>query len=93
MRRRPRFCRQKDVQGEVARFIELLSRGYSDLGFPDYAVALSTHPTSRGVSDELWDWAESRLGARGPPMRVAYSVQPGEGAFYGPKREFALRDR
>lgn len=87
------FCRDEDVQSEVASFIGLLSRVYADLGFPDYEVALSTRPALRAGSDELWDWAEGRLGEAARQCGVTYSVKPGEGAFYGPKLEFALRDR
>ena len=87
------FCRAEDVQHEVARFIDLLGRVYADLGFPDHAVALSTRPALRAGSDESWDWAEARLGAAARDCGVAYDVRPGEGAFYGPKLEFALRDR
>ena len=87
------FCREEDVQNEVARFIALLSRVYADLGFPDHAVALSTRPAVRAGSDEDWDWAEARLGDAARQCGVAFSVLPGEGAFYGPKLEFALRDR
>ena len=87
------FCREEDVQGEVARFIALLSEVYRDLGFPDHAVALSTRPAVRAGTDALWDWAEARLGDAARQCGIAYTVQPGEGAFYGPKLEFALRDR
>jgi threonyl-tRNA synthetase len=87
------FCREEDVQREVARFIELLSEVYADLGFPEFAIALSTRPAVRAGSDDLWDWAEKTLGDAATGSGVSFSVQPGEGAFYGPKLEFALRDR
>jgi threonyl-tRNA synthetase len=87
------FCREEDVQREVARFIELLSEVYADLGFPEFAIALSTRPVVRAGSDDLWDWAEKTLGDAATGSGVSFSVQPGEGAFYGPKLEFALRDR
>jgi threonyl-tRNA synthetase len=87
------FCREEDVQREVARFIELLSEVYADLGFPEFDVALSTRPAVRAGSDDLWDWAEKTLGDAATRCEVSFSVQPGEGAFYGPKLEFALRDR
>jgi threonyl-tRNA synthetase len=87
------FCRETDVQSEVARFIELLSEVYADLGFPEFAIALSTRPAVRAGSDDLWDWAEKTLGDAATGSGVSFSVQPGEGAFYGPKLEFALRDR
>jgi threonyl-tRNA synthetase len=87
------FCREEDVQREVARFIELLSDVYADLGFPEFDVALSTRPAVRAGSDDLWDWAEKTLGDAAARCGVSFSVQAGEGAFYGPKLEFALRDR
>jgi len=87
------FCREEDVQGEVGRFIGLLAEVYAELGFPEYEVALSTRPAVRAGSDELWDWAEGKLGEAARHCHVAYSINPGEGAFYGPKLEFVLRDR
>ena len=87
------FCRELDVQREVARFIELLSEVYADLGFPEFDVALSTRPAVRAGSDDLWDWAEETLGDAATRCGVTLSVKSGEGAFYGPKLEFALRDR
>src|SRR5260221_642191 len=75
------FCREADVQNEVARFIALLSGVYADLGFPDHAVALSTRPAVRAGSDEAWDWAELLLGDAARQCGVAFSVLPGEGAF------------
>src|SRR5262245_57654610 len=87
------FCREEHVQDEVARFIDLLAKVYAELGFPDYEVALSTRPEKRAGSDTLWDWAEAKLGEAARQCGVSFSIQPGEGAFYGPKLEFALRDR
>ena len=87
------FCREADVQSEVARFIALLSRVYVDLGFPDHAVSLATRPAVRAGSDASWDWAEARLGEAARQCGISYDLLPGEGAFYGPKLEFALRDR
>jgi threonyl-tRNA synthetase len=66
---------------------------YGELGFRDYEVALSTRPPVRAGSDALWDWAEESLGDAARQCGVLPSIQPGEGAFYGPKLEFALRDR
>lgn len=87
------FCRAEDVEAEVARFIELLSVVYAELDFSDYSVALSTRPAARVGSDELWGGAAARLGEAASQCGVAYSALPGEGAFYGPKLDFALRDR
>jgi threonyl-tRNA synthetase len=87
------FCREEDVPGEVARFVALLSEVYAELGFPNPEVSLSTRPLERAGSDELWDWAEDTLGRAARQCGLSYDIQPGEGAFYGPKLEFALRDR
>jgi threonyl-tRNA synthetase len=87
------FCRENDVPAEVSRFIGLLSEVYGELGFRDYEVALSTRPPVRAGSDALWDWAEESLGDGARQCGLLPSIQPGEGAFYGPKLEFALRDR
>jgi threonyl-tRNA synthetase len=87
------FCCEQDVQDEIARFIGLLSAVYGELGFPDHDVALSTRPAMRAGSDALWDWAEEKLAEAARRCGVAYSIKPGEGAFYGPKLEFTLRDR
>jgi threonyl-tRNA synthetase len=87
------FCREQDVPGEVARFVVLLSEVYSELGFPEPEVALSTRPLVRAGSDELWDWAEGTLDGAARRCGLSYNIQPGEGAFYGPKLDFALRDR
>jgi threonyl-tRNA synthetase len=87
------FCREADVEPEVARFVGLLSEVYAELGFPAPAVALSTRPALRAGSEALWDWAEAALGAAARRCGIAPAMQPGEGAFYGPKLEFALRDR
>ncbi|WP_340116174.1 threonine--tRNA ligase [Pelagibius sp. 7325] len=86
------FCRPEDVAVEVSRFANLLSEVYSELGFSDYTVALSTRPAVRAGSEELWDWAEATLAEAADQCGLVYEIQPGEGAFYGPKLEFALRD-
>lgn len=87
------FCREEDVAGEVARFVALLSEVYAALGFPEAEVALSTRPEARAGSDALWDWAEEALADAARQCGLSFNVQPGEGAFYGPKLDFALRDR
>ena len=87
------ICREDHVLQEVARFTGLLDRVYNDLGFAGYKVALSTRPASRSGSDELWDWAEAQLAEAARQKGIEYSIQPGEGAFYGPKLEFVLMDR
>ncbi|MGY4312682.1 threonine--tRNA ligase [Bradyrhizobium sp. JR3.5] len=87
------FCREQDVPNEVARFVALLSEVYAEFGFPAPEVSLSTRPAARAGSDELWDWAEATLAAAARQCGLSYEIQPSEGAFYGPKLEFALRDR
>jgi threonyl-tRNA synthetase len=87
------FCREEDVQPEIARIIALLSDVYRDLGFPSPEVALSTRPIDRVGSDQLWDWSEQSLADAARGFGISYALQPGEGAFYGPKLEFVLRDR
>lgn len=87
------LCREEHVQQEVARFIGLLDGVYNDLGFAGYKVALSTRPAVRAGSDELWDWAEEQLAEAARQKGIEYSIQPGEGAFYGPKLEFVLQDK
>jgi len=87
------FCREEHVSGEIARFVALLSEVYADFGFPEPEVSFSTRPLARAGSDELWDWAEETLAAAARQCILSYKIQPGEGAFYGPKLEFALRDR
>jgi len=87
------FCREEDVESEVACFIALLGEAYRDLGFPDYEVALATRPAARSGDDATWDWSEAKLGDAARQCGLAPQINPGEGAFYGPKLEFALRDR
>ncbi|MET0674442.1 MAG: threonine--tRNA ligase, partial [Bradyrhizobium sp.] len=87
------FCREQDVEGDVARFIALLDEVYRELGFPDYDVALATRPAVRAGDDATWDRSEAALGDAARRRGLTPRINPGEGAFYGPKLEFALRDR
>jgi len=87
------FCREADVEDEVTRFIALLGEAYRDLGFADYEVALATRPLLRAGDDATWDWAEAALGDAARRCGLAPRINAGEGAFYGPKLEFSLRDR
>lgn len=87
------FCREDQAVEEMGRFIDLLDEVYAQLGFAEYQVALATRPDQRAGSDEQWDWAEARLREAARARGLAFSVKPGEGAFYGPKLEFILRDR
>lgn len=86
------FCTEAQVQEESASFIELLQKVYKHFGFDDIIVKLSTRPEKRVGSDEQWDRAEAALAAALAAKSLPYEVQPGEGAFYGPKIEFSLKD-
>ncbi|MBT8048605.1 MAG: threonine--tRNA ligase [Xanthomonadales bacterium] len=86
------FCTPEQVQQESADFIELLYRIYADFGFNEVLVKLSTRPENRIGADELWDQAEAMLAASLDEAGIAWEENPGEGAFYGPKIEFSLKD-
>jgi len=86
------FCPEDRVQDEVGQFIRLLQQVYADFGFNDIVVKLSLRPAKRVGSDEQWDRAEAALDAALRSMNLPFEVQPGEGAFYGPKIEFSLKD-
>ncbi|MCC7486246.1 MAG: threonine--tRNA ligase [Burkholderiales bacterium] len=86
------FCTEEQVEPEVMRFIDLLARVYADFGFEEIPVKLSTRPARRVGTDEQWDRAEAALRAALQNKGIACEVQPGEGAFYGPKIEFSLKD-
>jgi len=86
------FCTEDQIEAEVADFIVMLQKVYADFGFNDVLVKLSTRPDKRVGSDESWDKAEAALAAALDKNGLAYDLQPGEGAFYGPKIEFTLKD-
>jgi threonyl-tRNA synthetase len=86
------FCTEDQIEQEVADFIVMLQKCYADFGFNDVLVKLSTRPDKRVGSDESWDKAEAALAAALDKNGLAYDLQPGEGAFYGPKIEFTLKD-
>ncbi len=86
------FCGEKDIQTEVANFISFLHEVYDDFGFTDIIYKLSTRPEQRVGSDESWDKAEKALGDALDAADLDWGILPGEGAFYGPKIEFSLRD-
>ncbi|HHW63844.1 MAG TPA: threonine--tRNA ligase, partial [Rhodocyclaceae bacterium] len=86
------FCAEDQVQAESAEFIRLLQQVYRDFGFTDVQVKLSTRPEKRVGTDEQWDAAEAALAAALDAQALVYELQPGEGAFYGPKIEFSLKD-
>ena len=86
------FCEESQIESETKRFIEFLSNIYRDLGFVSFKVKFSTRPEKRAGSDETWDRAEGALANATTAAGYAYEVNPGEGAFYGPKLEFVLTD-
>ncbi|BBE51225.1 Threonine--tRNA ligase [Ferriphaselus amnicola] len=86
------FCMEEQVEAEVADFIVMLQKVYADFGFSDVLVKLSTRPVKRVGSDETWDKAEAALAAALKQNNLEFDLQPGEGAFYGPKIEFTLKD-
>jgi len=86
------FCREEQVTEESARFIELLRSVYNDLGMTLADTKFSTRPELRAGTDEVWDKAEAALSAAAEAAGETLVLQPGEGAFYGPKLEFSLKD-
>jgi threonyl-tRNA synthetase len=86
------FCTEDQVQAEAGRFIDLLQKVYADFGFTDILIKLSTRPAKRIGSDEAWDRAEAALAASLDVKGLPWEANPGEGAFYGPKIEFSLKD-
>ena len=86
------FCTEEQLQDEVSDFIDLVYEVYADFGFTDIKVALSTRPEQRVGDDEAWDKAEKALEVALDNKKLDWKLQPGEGAFYGPKIEFVLRD-
>jgi threonyl-tRNA synthetase len=86
------FCREDQVTAESIAFCELLLSVYRDFGFEDVRVKFSDRPPVRAGSDETWDRAEAGLKSAIEAAKLPYEMNPGEGAFYGPKLEFVLRD-
>jgi threonyl-tRNA synthetase len=86
------FCTEEQVQSEVKEFIDFLHAVYADFGFDEVIYKLSTRPQQRVGSDEDWDRAELALEQALNENQLDWELQPGEGAFYGPKIEFSLRD-
>ncbi|MDX1914633.1 MAG: threonine--tRNA ligase [Methylophilus sp.] len=86
------FCMESQVETEVATFIKMLYEVYADFGFNDVIVKLSTRPEKRVGTEEAWDMAEGALANAIKANGLAFEYQPGEGAFYGPKIEFTLKD-
>lgn len=86
------FCTEEQMEAECRDVVKLIFEIYKDFGFENILVKLSTRPTNRIGSDEVWDKLESALALALEHMGVEYTLFPGEGAFYGPKLEFVLRD-
>ena len=86
------FCTEEQIQSEVSIFIDMLFAVYKDFGFEEVIIKLSTRPENRVGDDSVWDKAESALELALNNKGLAWELQPGEGAFYGPKIEFSLKD-
>ncbi|MGA1497689.1 MAG: threonine--tRNA ligase [Steroidobacteraceae bacterium] len=86
------FCTESQIGEETVAFCELLMSVYRDFGFAEVRVKFSDRPAQRAGSDETWDRAEAALRASLEATGIDYTMNPGEGAFYGPKLEFVLRD-
>jgi threonyl-tRNA synthetase len=86
------FCTENQIQEEVVKFIALLKEVYADFGFKELAVKLSTRPSKRVGSEAQWDKSEAALKSALDQAKLDWELQPGEGAFYGPKIEFSLKD-
>ena len=86
------FCTEEQIETETKKFIELLSKIYADLGFADYKIKFSDRPVKRAGSDKTWYKAEEALKNATNAAGFSFELNPGEGAFYGPKLEFVLTD-
>ncbi|MDR2107523.1 MAG: threonine--tRNA ligase [Holosporaceae bacterium] len=87
------FCTPEQINSETKRFCNLLTKIYRDLGFDSFSVKFSDRPEKRTGSDEIWDLAEDLLQKATAEAGLTFSVNKGEGAFYGPKLEFVLKDK
>ena len=86
------FCREDQIESEAIEFCRFLNQIYKDVGFTDVRVRLALRPDARAGTDETWDKAENGLRAAMKAANLEYTEAPGDGAFYGPKLEFHLRD-
>jgi threonyl-tRNA synthetase len=86
------FCTEEQVPSETARFVDLLRSVYADFGFPEFRIKFADRPTLRAGEDWTWNRAEEALREACRLAGVEYDLNAGEGAFYGPKLEFVLRD-
>ncbi|TYB82452.1 threonine--tRNA ligase [Maritimibacter fusiformis] len=86
------FCTEDQIQSECARFIDFLANVYAELGFPEFEIRFATRPEKRVGSDESWDYVEGALEKAIKAVGRDYTLEPGDGAFYGPKLDFYLTD-
>jgi len=86
------FCTEEQILDECVKFTELLQKVYRDFGFTEIIYKIATRPKARIGSDEAWDKAEAALKTSLEKSRLNFAISPGEGAFYGPKIEYSLKD-
>jgi threonyl-tRNA synthetase len=86
------FCTLEQMQGEIESFMKMFSEVYQTLGMEDYKIFLSTRPEKRMGSDQVWDKAEAALENALNELKLPFEVNPGDGAFYGPKLDFMFVD-
>jgi threonyl-tRNA synthetase len=86
------FCSEAQIEAECARFIDFLADVYRELGFPEFEIRFATRPEKRVGSDESWDYVEGALESAIKAVGRDYTLEPGDGAFYGPKLDFYLTD-
>jgi threonyl-tRNA synthetase len=86
------FCTEAQIQAECARFIDFLANVYAELGFPEFEIRFATRPEKRVGTDESWDYVEGALENAIKAVGRDYTLEPGDGAFYGPKLDFYLTD-
>ena len=86
------FCRADQIQAEISNFVQLLQKVYSKLGMNEYNIFLSTRPEKRMGSEDVWDKAETALEAALKHLNLPYKINPGDGAFYGPKLDIMFVD-
>jgi threonyl-tRNA synthetase len=86
------FCREDQIESETAKFFDFVDRVYRTFGFDRYEVKLALRPENKMGEDRLWDQAESMMQKMLDERKIPYELAPGEGAFYGPKYEFHIRD-
>ncbi|MCP3680625.1 MAG: threonine--tRNA ligase [Gammaproteobacteria bacterium] len=86
------FCTEEQIQAEATAFVRLLHEVYSDFGFDEVEIAISTRPDKRIGDDALWDRAEAALKQALESLQIGWSIKEGDGAFYGPKIDFSFKD-